>query len=143
MTENQEEKTKFNTDVDWFLQILVSTVNKTSIDIGITLNVGGLIISGQLINIKIYFEGLAQEMALANADEPLKDAFQTMFRKIGSEYKLSSEESENENQPPPKFIHLKNAKMLLANGQKVPTNQGVWWRGRLSEVDGFSLGSLS
>lgn len=143
MTENQEENPKLNTDVDGFVQILVSIVNQTSIGIGITLNVGGLIISGELVSKKNYFEGLAQEMALANADEPIKDALQTVFRKISGQDELSIEESQNENQPPPKFIHLKNAKMLLANGKQVPTNQGVWWRGRLSAVDGFCLGSLS
>jgi hypothetical protein len=46
---------------------------------------------------------------------------------------------------PPNYIHLKEAKFFLPSGagKPIPANQGVWWRGRLSEVSGFILGSLA
>jgi hypothetical protein len=44
--------------------------------------------------------------------------------------------------PLPGFIHLRNAR-FLAGDQMVPTNRPVLWRGRITAVDGFFLGSLS
>lgn len=42
---------------DWFLQFLVSIVNKSDASFPITLFVGGLLVSGQLVGGKKFFEG--------------------------------------------------------------------------------------
>jgi hypothetical protein len=136
-----EDKGEPEENLDGFLQYFVRLVNRSGLEIGITLNVSGLTISGQLISSKSYFEGLIQEMSSANTDNQVKLAFQEAFRKIGGIYSQMDDE-DDENQTFPTYIHLRNAKMLLAGGQIIRTHRGVLWRGRLSEVDGFCLGSM-
>jgi hypothetical protein len=136
-----EDKGEPEENLDGFLQYFVRLVNRSGLEIGITLNVSGLTISGQLISSKSYFEGLIQEMSSANTDNQVKLAFQEAFRKIGGIYSQMDDE-DNENQTFPTYIHLRNAKMLLASGQIIRTKRGVLWRGRLSEVDGFCLGAM-
>ena len=140
MTENQAENTTPKTDVDNFLQSLVSIVNQTNTSIRITLNVGGLIIFGELISVKSYFEGVAREMISAHADYATKDAFQQSFKQICAQHEPLSSEASTENKQLPVFVHLKNAKTFLASELASPTDKGIWWRGRLSAVDGFSFG---
>jgi len=47
------------------------------------------------------------------------------------------------NRPPPQYIHLSGAKFFNPEGNSLPTNQGVLWRGRVTEIGGFNLGSFS
>jgi hypothetical protein len=42
----------------------------------------------------------------------------------------------------PEYVHLRNAHWIMAS-QIAPTGEGVFWRGRLAEVDGFVIGSIS
>lgn len=51
--------------VDWYLQKLVATVNTSNVQFGITLFVEGIIVSGQLVSGKQYFEAFAQEFSAA------------------------------------------------------------------------------
>jgi hypothetical protein len=97
MTENQAENTTLETDVDVVLQLLVSIVNQTSIGIGVTLNVGGLTISGELVSKKSYFEGLAQEMASAGGNDEIKAGFQEFFKRLRDPPESSGEETSKEN----------------------------------------------
>lgn len=46
--------------LDWFLQSLVNMANTDSLQIGITLQVSGLLVSGVLVGGKAYFEGFAE-----------------------------------------------------------------------------------
>ena len=129
------QSTTLKTDVDRFLQTLVSIVNQTNVGVEITLSVGGLLITGELVSVKNYFEGVAREMISTRADFATKEAFQMSFRHACNQYEPESEDS-NDNQPLPTYIHLKNAKPLQADGL---SHKGMWWRSRLSAVDGFSL----
>ncbi|MEJ7138716.1 hypothetical protein [Amphibiibacter pelophylacis] len=42
----------------------------------------------------------------------------------------------------PNFIHLKNARFYTASGQSVPSDDGVYWRGAVEAVSGFSFGVI-
>ena len=125
-------------DKDWFLQSLVNIVNSGGLSFGITLNVGGFLVSGQLVGGKEYFEGFGRDFASAFSGSESAEYVQKSFSKYGEVYS-----SDKEAPPPPSYIHLKEAKFFNTNGNPIPGNRGVWWRGRLSQVDGFSLGSLS
>lgn len=145
MVETQEltsKKLKLAIDgnsVDWFLQSLVSTVNKTDLEIGITLVVGGSIVSGRLVGGKRYFEIFAKEFS-AMWPEGSSDAIYQAFAKYGEIY--SQEENHKEDGPPPQFIHLVDSRCFFP-GNQLPDNKGVLWRGRINSVSGFSLGQLS
>ncbi|MBP0716154.1 hypothetical protein J8I33_22850 [Burkholderia sp. AcTa6-5] len=54
-----------------------------------------------------------------------------------------NENDEPNDLPPPQYIHIKGARFFSNSGNPIPGNGGVWWRGRISEVDGFCLGELS
>jgi len=36
----------------------------------------------------------------------------------------------------------KNARFYSTDGTPVPSNEGVWWRGRISEISGIVIGIL-
>jgi hypothetical protein len=129
---------------DWFLQFLVDRVNGTTVEIGITLQIGGLLVSGILVGGDKYFEGFGEDIAAAKSDDKESaETHRTAFAKLGERYKQHPEaEGTEQNRPLPLFIHLKNAKFYSPGEKPIPANGGVWWRGRISEVSAFILGVL-
>lgn len=125
-------------DKDWFLQDLVKIVNSGGFSFGITLNVGGLLVSGQLVGGKEYFEGFGSDFAGVFSDSETAKVVQESFAKRGEIYS-----SDKETLFPLTYIHVKEARFFNNSGKPIPGNRGVWWRGKLSQVNGFSLGSLS
>lgn len=128
---------------DWFLQALVKLCNDSESEttFSITLNVGGILVSGELIGGKHYFNGFANTLKMSEFPSDAAD----VFKDFGEIYTKQREKKEDdkETNPPPQYIHLRNARIFHPGGRPIPTNQGVWWRGRLQAVDGFILGSLS
>ncbi|OLI80589.1 gas vesicle protein, partial [Xanthomonas oryzae pv. oryzae] len=51
--------------VDWYLQKLVGIANTSNVQFGVTLFLEGIVISGQLVSGKRYFEAFAQEFSAA------------------------------------------------------------------------------
>ncbi|MHB8857399.1 MAG: gas vesicle accessory protein GvpU [Bellilinea sp.] len=125
---------------DWFLQLLVDTCNHSEFSISITLNVGGVLVSGELIGGEKYFAGFASDLKEAGLSIEIVDS----FNKLGDIYGKQGEQVEHDKSTqPPQYIHLKNARIFHPGGNPIPMNRGVWWRGRLEAIDGFILGSLS
>lgn len=137
---NENEKVDKQTDdkADWFLQSFVTMFNENNGSMGLTLVTHGFLVSGQLIGGKEYFEGFGDDLASAipNGGDKIKQTYKEMGEKVYNREKEG-------NSHAPTFIHLKNAKFFHPNGQPIPTNRGVLWRGRISEISGFSLGQLS
>jgi hypothetical protein len=126
--------------VDWFLQSLVSIVNDNPLEFGITLFVGGVTISGQLVSGKKYFETFAKEFSdaypgKADTQEGIRQAF-------ASHTAIYDRREDEEVAPPPQFIHLINCRCFSPGGV-LPSNRGILWRGKINAVSGFSLGSIS
>lgn len=88
--------------------------------INIILNVHGMIVSGELVSYKIYVDGFIPSKTDTEQDETIV-------------------ESEDRN-----YIHLRNVKFYLSSGNPIPSNESkeMFWRGRLSSIDGFSLAKL-
>ena len=125
--------------VDWFLQNLVSIANSGSLEFGVTLFTEGLIVSGQLVSGKKYFSTFANEFSDAYpGDDDSKANIKSVFESNGEIYDRGSDA----DVPPPQFIHLINARCFAHNGQPLPNNRGVTWRGRINAVSGFNLGQL-
>jgi len=126
---------------DWLLQEFIWMVNTYDMAIGITLNVGGLLVSGELIGGKSYFGEIGKDFTTSlGGSDKIRKSFENWGRKIysGGTNKKSRRDFEK-----PYFVHLKNAKFYYPGEQPVPKNRGLWWRSRLEAIDGFSLGSLS
>ena len=124
---------------DWFLQFLVNLANKNQMELDMTLTVGGILVSGTLVGVRQYFDDLSEYFAspfdTGKDSEMIKDT----FKKIGDQCTCISPSEQTEN---PSYIHLKNTN--FSDGQaKIPYgNTGTWWRGRISEVQGFTPGKL-
>jgi hypothetical protein len=135
-----EEKMKEAGPSDFILEILISmvewaeTADDVDLDrrtIGITLTVGGLLVTGELISAKTYM------------DEFLRGTLRDKMRSAIEENDSLKQQIENAPEGED-FIHLRNTKFLLPTGQPpVPgVGNGVLWRGRRSSVDGFFVGLL-
>jgi hypothetical protein len=131
--------------VDGFLQSLVSIVNDESASIPITLSVGGLLVSGDLIGGKTYFNEFARQFKDGFRDISSETAatIEESFKRLGDVYDPIRKESQrNAPIPKPHLVHLRDAQIYPSGGSPPPSEKGVLWRGRLEAVDGFSLGRL-
>jgi hypothetical protein len=125
---------------DWFLQRLASLANDDGIEVGITLQVSGLLVSGVLVSGAAYFQAIAENFSEGLAAHA--DLAQAMKEGIGS-FSGVYAKGESASAPPlPQYLHLKNAQFFNTAGVPIPENQRVWWRGRVSEVGGFTIGQL-
>lgn len=89
--------------------------------IQITLAINGMLVSGEIMSADEYMK--VYELS-AIADQFFIPAGERKFFE------------------PRRYIHLKNATYFLDKSGGIPSSGGVYWRGRLSEVDGFNIGSL-
>lgn len=126
---------------DWFLQSLIDLVNGREIEIGLTLQVGGFLVSGLLVSGHQYFKGFGAEFARTFDDPELTEDIQRAYARWGGIY--TAPKGVGETFTKVHFVHLKNARFFNTAGEPVPSNMSVWWRGRVSEIDGFFLGMLS
>lgn len=127
--------------VDHFLQYLVSLINGIgNAEMGITLTVGGSVVSGMLISGDKYFEEFSTAFAagFGEADESTQN-IKSSVNRFGDKYR--NDRASEDSVEPPVYIHLKKAKHYSAAGA-IP-RQHVIWRGKISAVDGFSLGIMS
>jgi len=124
---------------DWFLQQLVDYANEWGVGTGISLHLSGMVVSGEIMSANDYFD----EFAAA-----YRDAFRThtengqAFFDLITSYKQYLNQPEGEDKVPPQYIHLRNVKIYTIGYHRQATSVPQW-RGRISEVSGFYLGTLT
>lgn len=126
-------------DRDWVLQHLVTGANAVegfAMPISLWTNTG--IISGILISGKEYFDSYTEILTEGLSPEQA-DSIKQNFREMASSYYEVDEDPQADETI---YIHLKDARLCLPNGT-VPANDGVLWRGRISQVTGFNLGRFA
>jgi hypothetical protein len=122
---------------DWLLATLNAVVNNHNITIGITITANGFMISGHLAGGKDYFEAIGNEFTSILKSGNVEDNFLELADRI-----YNSDSDHIKNGPlTTDYIHIKNAKFYNA-GNSLPYNEAVWWRGKISEVSGFTLGVI-
>lgn len=132
--------------MDCFLQSLISIVNDESASIPITLSVGGLLISGDLIGGKTYFDEFARQFkdGFRNISSETASTIEEAFKRLGDVYDPIHKESRGiAAVSKPHLIHLIDAQIFQSGAGLPLSEKGVLWRGRLETVDGFSLGRAS
>lgn len=123
---------------DWLLCTLVEfvTMDRTR-KIPITLSISGGIMTGVMVSGSVFFERIGKlfpDGVSYGTDGEYK------FGKLGEELYPEGETPENDG--PPSYIHLEDARFISSSNQ-IPNNfEKSFWRGRLSEVSGFLMGSL-
>lgn len=124
---------------DWLLQLYVDLLEKTGVSFSVTLNVGGMLVSGELVSAEQYFDGITACMT-ESAPEDSRASVNAYFGGIAGIFKESLGDVTG---PLPSYIHLKEARVFHHSGAPIPSNERVWWRGRITRVDGFWLGALA
>lgn len=114
-------------EVDGILQMMVKLVNEfeDKWTIPVTLVFGGGIVSGNVISRQKYLKLMADVLkmpSIASIPGP----------------------TDAGKRPPPAFIHLEDARLWNQPAAPMPTTKGpgVVWRGRLTQITGWSLGTL-
>lgn len=141
LTPEQAALAREGVGVDWFLQNLVSTANTAGLEVGLTLTLSGLVVSGRMISGKKYFDLFADLMAKGwpgENPEVIRDA----YKKFGEHYTPPTD-TDDEKWLPPQYVHLQDAFLFAPGGAQLPTGSGILWRGKISAVAGFNVGSLS
>lgn len=123
--------------------MLVSMCNLGAFTVPATLICGGVIVSGQIVSGKKYFDHFAETFSKGFSTLPPEDVEE--IRENLAHHGDIYERKEGDNRKPTHtiYVHLKDAKYYSTTGQAIPTSEGLWFRGRLSEVSGFHLGALA
>lgn len=126
---------------DWYLGWIVGNAEQYGLEQGVTLTIGGNFVTGTLISGRKYFEEIGNLMRSASGD--LSEEVREGLGDIYGRFKEFYPEATGEDLPDYRFsyIHLRNAR-IFENGRPLPTDRGFLWRGKLSAVDGFAIGSL-
>ena len=111
---------------DWLLTSLVDFINKHGNEVPVTLVVGGVLVSGLLTCYEKYFDAVGLDTA-------------ELFG--AGNFPKSKANGGTTEAALPTFLHVKDARYFPAS-QALPKNKGVWWRGRIAEVSGFSFGRI-
>jgi hypothetical protein len=125
-------------EVDPLLRTFVKLANDAGLEIGVTLQIAGATVTGTMIGGAKFFEAQAKQLREGlGADGATADAFDTLFGEFSKPY---SEPDDGKSLP--WYIHLKNA-MVMTPGARGMPNPGMLWRGRLADVSGYALVSLT
>ena len=119
---------------DVFLALIVQGINQTKSEMGLTLHVNGLVVSGVLCSMTTY--ALEQADMLRRHGVPgFAEVFDTLADGQGEAT------AADEAGGLPDFIHLKDATVYApGSGTSLPK---TLWRGRLGHVSGWSVGSYA
>lgn len=143
-TQVPEAATRPDPQLDGFLRLFVNFVNGTDNVMPIVLTVGGFMIAGKLVSGHKFFEAIAESLTKDMGSIPHDKAeaikaFADDFRSFGDPYL----KEKDEDTPFPLYLHLRDAITLHPGGKPIPATGGVWWRGKIAAVDGYTLGTVN
>jgi hypothetical protein len=136
------------------LEYLIQKVEETKIGPSVTLAIGGLVVVGGLVSSKLYYDYLSRlfdiyteksegETIERGAIYDTKDPFELeALEKYSKDWKESmiklrdKKDGDNER---PTHIHLHNVEVWEVFSTE--PFRFEYWRGKLSSIDGFSLGT--
>ncbi|MBM0124566.1 hypothetical protein [Pimelobacter simplex] len=123
---------------DPLLGALVETVTESAdSQFHITLTVGGTLITGRLVG-RLRWAGELVDQYGSGV------TFMSQVEKLWRENDEENKAKKDSAEPPfAEFIHLTDARVVAANGLVPGGAMGMFWRGRLNEVQGWSLGTMS
>ncbi len=132
-----------HTEKDWLLQTFVNTINldeTNSQSIGVTILTHGFLVSGVVISGREYFDLISDEITSSKRMQGKDEEIQEVKKHFNEMGIVTYERSKDTD---PTFIHLKEARYFHPSRNPIPANNGLLWRGRISEISGFSLGILN
>jgi hypothetical protein len=128
---------------DNVLAMLVHIANTSDVEMGLTIHVAGLVVTGRLISGATFWVASAQKLRESGQGpteliEPMAESME----KVAQAYRDAYAEDPTDPGDPSTsaFVHMRDAHTLVPQGP-TPT-AGALWRGRLASIDGFSFGEL-
>jgi hypothetical protein len=100
-----------------------------------------MIVSGTLTGGKQYFREFAKIFSAGYADTISQTSIEAELTSLGDIYNDNT--NSLKDGPQSQFVHLKDARFFSVSGNPIPGNTGVLWRGKISSVGGFFLGTLA
>lgn len=131
---------------DYLLEHMVRMVDETGMQIGITLYVGGLVVSGLLVSGDAFLEGCSEYFESARGPAEARQALSQFVRRThhgqpgGGGDQDDGVLDHEEVTEHTGYVHLREARVFEARGPV--TQEGTWWRGRIDRIDGFHFGVL-
>ena len=104
--------------------------------IGVTLYVGGILVSGEMISDREYLAGVGQTFVAAGDGRPANYA--TQLGRVLSHAAAANASTQHRGH---RFINLKNVRVLSPGSPLLPSN-GLW-RGSAASIQGYSWGLLT
>ncbi|MDD1150026.1 gas vesicle protein [Pseudomonas sp. TNT2022 ID357] len=134
-TKAQWEGRKTDWLIQWFAKFVNSSDSSVKFEVPLTLTVGGNLVSGTLISEADYFDLLAADFSRSFTGS-VKEAAEEMIKGLQPLAVVDGEDDTYRQ-----FVHMKNAQVFTSASGPI-TTQGALWRGKISSVEGFSLGSI-
>jgi hypothetical protein len=130
-------------DKDWFLQQVIATAN-LGLSMGLTITLGGTVISGQLISGRQYFEELSDQIkgGSTNMGNETLEMLGDNWKMLTQIYDKPEGAGDDWQPAPAGYIHMRQAKIYTPGQHPLPGGQGLLWRGKVAAVDGFALGQF-
>ncbi|MCK6961318.1 gas vesicle accessory protein GvpU [Enterobacter bugandensis] len=116
---------------DQDLEYLVNVVERANIDIGITLLVKGLLVSGMLVSNKKYYTQVSDDLQLSG---DIGASIAEYFKERAKNFDVEKTEYSE-----PSFMNLIKVSFLKGDGQ-MGSMKGACLRLKIEEVDGYFLG---
>ena len=124
---------------DWLLQQFVEEANARKGDfMAVTILARGQIISGMLVGVNEYLKYLENVFSRDGVDTG-EGTWAAYFRDVRQN---TEKEIDEQGATSPAFIHLRDARIHQHGQRPLPSNEGVWWRGRISQIEAFWPGRL-
>jgi hypothetical protein len=117
---------------DQDLEYLVNVVERANIDIGVTLLVKGLLVSGMLVSNKKYYTQVGDDLQSAGG---IGASVAEYFTKRAESFDVEKPEYSE-----PSFMNLIKVSFLKGDGH-MGSMKGACLRLKIEEVDGYFLGS--
>lgn len=133
-------------EADGLLQLLIS-YSELGIETPVTLLTGGMTVSGVIVSAASYMENTGAQLSAALKSHDAAKLAETVaqsFAQLKQDVEAQSRAADEAGQLTARFIHLKNARYFIPGQDGLPNNtDGIYWRGRLSAISGFSLGAFT
>lgn len=137
----QEEKVSDESvpTVDQVLQFLVAAINQSDASAGIdlTLTVGGTLVTGTLVSVPEWMRRLSATCARSTPESGLD----VVFSEIADDAE-AARAANPDDLDSVRHIHLADCVHYVGGETRLPTDGRALWRGRLSQVDGWTFGRL-
>lgn len=128
-------------DSDLWLQMLVSFAEQ-KVRVSVTVLSGGMLISGMLCSTSEYFDAISASMS-DGLETALGDSGTGIAASIKNMGDIDADKIPIENL---RFIHISEPSFFNQSRDpivtKVINGPSVVWRGQISKVDGFTMGTL-